>query len=534
MITMASNDVSLQQQRKKSWQTLEGLAKVQQNIDMRELFSLDPTRAQTMSLTEQAFFLDYSKNTLTPKVLEALNELCEASQLSLAIKNLLTGQSVNTSEQRAAWHTALRQAVSGKKNELPSSILQDIEAGFDLMEQWVDKIQAGYVGATGKIIKDVIHIGIGGSDLGPRLLVDALKSYHQSGVNIHFVANIDPEEIEEYLERCCPETTLIVLASKSFSTQETLVNGALAKTWLGTKIKHDIDKHFLAITSNSAKAIAWGVPSTNILPLWDWVGGRYSIWSSIALPAAIKIGMTNFKEFLRGGYEMDEHFSQAPFLRNMPVLMALVGIWHHNFLNYPTQAILPYSYRLKHFPDYLQQLDMESNGKQVQVNGESVSWTTGPVVWGQAGTNGQHAFYQLIHQGTHIVPTDFILIAESGSKSRAQHQLLLAHGVAQTKALKVGLQDKETYKSIPGNKPSTCLVMESLTPKTLGMLIALYEHKVYVQGVVWQINSFDQPGVELGKTLANEIFEGLNSETVLETCASTRSIMDKIKSYQTY
>lgn len=515
------------------WQTLQQQANEIRTQTLEDLFAQYPERADKMSLDIGDMFLDYSKHLLSQEILQALKTMAQNCALEQRIEDMFKGKHVNTTENRPAWHSALRQVLDKNSSELPQRIRQDIEQTHVKMADWVKAFQNGYKGGTGKNIKDIVHIGIGGSDLGPRFLLDALKGYHQSKVNIHFVANIDPEELEDCLSKCKPETTFFILASKSFSTQETLENGALAKAWLAEKInKSDLNKHFLAITANPQKAKEWGIKLSHTLPMWDWVGGRFSIWSSIALPVAIKIGMDNFKAFLEGGHEMDKHFRDAPLLENMPVLMALIGIWYNNFLNIPTTVILPYSHRLKGLPDYLQQLDMESNGKSIQKSNRAVGYNTGPILWGQAGTNGQHAFYQLLHQGTHQIPADFILVAKPTSKHAKQHQLLLAHGLAQTRALMMGQQVSDPHQCMQGNRPSSTLVLKEISPKTIGMLIALFEHKVYVQGVVWNINSFDQPGVQLGKVLANQVYGELTESKGEQLDTSTIRLLSKIKYYQ--
>lgn len=497
------------------------------SMSINDLFQSEPNRAEEMSAQVDELYLDYSKNTLSKQTLKALFALCESKQLKQAIEDLVTGRPVNVTEQRPAWHTALRAALFDKNQ---SQEHQEIVDAFNQMKGLVDKIETGQI-LNDSRVKDIVHLGIGGSDLGPRLLDEALKPFHASKINVHFVSNIDPLELTQVLENCSPKTTLFILASKSFSTQETLENGKLAKQWLSADIK-DPSKHFLAITANSEKAQQWGIQPTHILKIWDWVGGRFSVWSSISLPVAVKIGFDAFKSFLEGGWLMDKHFSTAPIERNIPVILALVGYWHHTILNYPSHAVLPYACGLQKLPDYLQQLEMESNGKAVQINRKPVSSTTCPILWGQAGTNGQHAFYQLLHQGTQHVSTDFILVAQGKTSHKQQHQLLLSHGIAQAKILMDGLKSEDPFKAMPGNKPSTSILLKRLSPKTLGMLIAMYEHKVFVQGVLWGINSFDQPGVELGKRLAGDINQQMNSGDIEPSCSSTKTMIEKIFEFQ--
>lgn len=492
---------------------LSDLAKPQ---SIKALFAKDPMRAQSMTLSLDSLVLDYSKNTLTPNSIKALVALAESANLSDAIADLIAGKSVNTTEGRPAWHTALRAGNN-----------QKAQAELANMAQLIARIESGLL--IGEVT-DVVHIGIGGSDLGPRLLLDALTAFHQSSIRIHFVANIDPAEINQVLAQCKPESTLFIVASKSFSTQETLENAQIAKAWLADN-NRSWANHFIGITANAEKAQAWGITQDKILTFWDWVGGRFSVWSTIGLPVAIKIGMDAFKAFLDGGRIMDEHFASQPLEQNMPVMLALVGFWHHTVLKYPSQVILPYAFGLRKLPDYLQQLEMESNGKAVQTDGLPVTVKTCPMLWGQAGTNGQHAFYQLLHQGTQQFCADFILVANGHTNHNKQHQLLLSHGLAQSEALLNGFEDESPFKSMPGNKPSTTIVLESLSPKTLGMLIALYEHKVYVQSVLWKINAFDQPGVELGKRLAGKINAQL-SGAAEDVCVTTSHLINILKSFQ--
>jgi glucose-6-phosphate isomerase len=515
-----------------SFHELKILAQSVKEMSLKQSFEQDPERANKMSINCGDLYYDYAKHLVDDNVLKHLFAMATQQNLPQKIEQLFKGAHVNTTEDRPAWHSALRQVVSQHKSELPQRVVEKIESAHQQMQYWVDALNGGFKGATGKPIKDIIHLGIGGSDLGPRFLNDALKEFHESKLKIHFVANIDPQAMLDCFEVCQPESTMFILASKSFTTQETLENAELAKNWLKTKIKTaDLPHHFLGISANVANATKWGLKENHILPLWDWVGGRFSVWSSIALPVAIKIGMKNFTNFLKGGYAMDKHFREAPLSENIPVVMALLGIWYNNFLNMSTNAVLPYSHRLKYLPDYLQQLDMESNGKSTQICESPVSYNTGTILWGQAGTNGQHAFYQLLHQGTHKVPADFIVIAKALSEPK-QHNLLLAHGLAQTRALMLGQVSANQHEYMQGNRPSSTIVLKELSPKTLGMLIALYEHKVYVQGVMWNINSFDQPGVQLGKVLAKEVYEKFEGDQEVVLDSSTANLLSKISQFQ--
>lgn len=517
-----------------AWKQLKNLVFYIKENSLVDLFATDAHRASRFSLELEGFYLDYSKNLVTLDIMDALKALAVQTKVPQGIKELTTGAHVNSTEDRPAWHTALRQAVGTRKHELPQGHLQAIEQSLEQLEHWVNKLNQGYQGATGQTIQHVIHLGIGGSDLGPRLMMEALAPYHDSELDIRFCANLDPDELDHHLKECDPHKTMFILASKSFTTLETLSNAQWAKSWLQEHLEiQEVSQHFLAVTAQVDKALEWGVPTEQCLPIWDWVGGRYSIWSCMALPAVLKIGMKNFLDFLKGGEEMDRHFIEAPLAENMPVILALLGIWHNNFLKVQNYAVLPYSHRLSLLPSYLQQLDMESNGKATQHHGDRVDYATGPILWGQAGTNGQHAFYQLLHQGTHRIPMDFILIANSDSSQHRQHDLLLANGLAQSRAFMLGQHDTEHMNAqIPGSKASNTLLMRRLDPRMLGMLMALYEHKVFVQGVIWNINSFDQPGVELGKKIARDLTQSFEDNLRQALDPSTDKLMERIKQFQ--
>jgi len=499
---------------KEKWERLASLAKAIQAHSLNDLFENDPTRVDRFSLEAGDIYLDYSKHFITEDIRAALVALAQDYRLSEAIQRLLKGEKVNQSENRAAWHTALRL------ENPPAQVLEQKEK----MAVMVEALQTGkWRGTTGKAITDVVNLGIGGSDLGPRMAVEALKTYSQSELKIHFVSNIDPLAISECLASLNPATTLFILSSKSFTTQETLINAEVAKAWLSVGLKtQNVENHFIAVTASPEKAKAWG--AAHILSFWEWVGGRYSIWSTIGLPLALQIGTAHFEEFLEGARKMDEHFATAPFAENMPILLGLIGIWYIHFWEASSIAVLPYTQALRQLPDYLQQLDMESNGKSRTFLEQPVDYKTGPIVWGQAGTNGQHAFYQLLHQGTHFVPIDFIALAKSPTDLKSQHQILLAHCFAQAQALMQGDQ-----KTFPGNKPSSMLLLRELTPRSLGQLLALYEHKVFVQGIIWQINSFDQPGVELGKKLAAQVQNSLEKGDFYNVDPSTRSLVNRVR-----
>ncbi len=521
-------------QREALWQKLEEYAYQMSEQPLSDLFSKDPERVNKYSLTVDELYLDYSKNFINDEVLATLLELANSADLPEAISKLISGEKVNNTEGRPALHTALRQDPSMPLALNNENIIPLIKAEKEKMFRLVEQLHQGiYKGATGKKITDVVNLGIGGSDLGPVMAVEALKNFSVSPIKLHFVSNIDPDVISGVLSELDPATTLFILSSKSFSTIETLMNAQAAKKWLEDNLKtKNIFNHFIAVTTKAEKAQAFGILPENILRFWDWVGGRYSLWSTIGLPLAISIGPSHFDEFLLGARKMDEHFATAPMAKNMPVLLALIGIWYINFWQASTIAVLPYSDRLRRFSDYLQQLDMESNGKAVNTQGAAVDYSTGPIVWGQAGTNGQHAFYQLLHQGTHFIPVDFIVAKKSHSSLVDQHNHLIANCFAQAAALMLGSDDKTKFahEHMPGNKPSNMLLLEKITPRALGELLALYEHKVYVQGVIWQINCFDQPGVELGKKLANTVVESLESGVMQANIdPSTKSLIEKIR-----
>ncbi|GGI69003.1 glucose-6-phosphate isomerase [Shewanella gelidii] len=512
---------------------------VQEIPHMRDLFAQDSQRFDNMSLSAAGLFLDYSKNRATDKTLSLLFQLAKESNLSTHIAAMFKGDKINTTEQRAVLHTALRDN-SGKATLVDDiNIAPEIQTTLDKMAQFIDAVTSGrWQGYTGKKMTDVVSIGIGGSFLGPKVVSQALRPYWSGHVNCHFVANVDGTSISEKLKGLNPETTLFLMSSKSFGTQETLTNTLTAKAWLlehGAK-QQDVAHHFVAITSNVAKATEFGIDPKNIFPMWDWVGGRYSLWSAIGLPIAMLIGMDNFKALLAGANKMDKHFASAPFEENMPVIMAMLSLWYTNFYGAQSNVVLTYDHYLRGLPAYFQQLDMESNGKTTTLNGASVDYSTGPVIWGGEGTNGQHAYHQLLHQGTGLIPADFIMPLQSHNPIGEHHIQLASNCFGQTQALMQGRtyeeslselsssslneQDKALiakHKVMPGNKPSNTLLMDKLTPDTLGALIALYEHRTFVQGVIWQLNSFDQWGVELGKILGNDVLERLESSKPSQT-----------------
>lgn len=515
-----------------TWQALA--AHSQQIPHMRELFAGDPARFSNMSLSTCGLFLDYSKNRATPETLNLLLTLAQDAKLDAKIKAMFAGDIINTTEKRAVLHTALRSTAEQTIIAEGQDIVPEVQQTLNKMQQFVTSVTSGqWKGFTGKTITDIVSIGIGGSFLGPKIVSQALRPYWITGLNCHFVANVDGTSISEKLKLLDPETTLFIMSSKSFGTQETLTNTLTAKAWFLAKggSQSDVAKHFVAVTSNVAKATDFGIDADNIFPMWDWVGGRYSLWSAIGLPIALLIGMDNFRSLLKGAHQMDTHFSNAPLAENMPVIMGLFSLWYGNFFNAQSHVVLTYDHYLRGLPAYFQQLDMESNGKSVTLNGTHVDYSTGPVIWGGEGTNGQHAYHQLLHQGTALIPADFIMPLQSHNPIGEHHAQLASNCFGQTQALMQGrtldealaelsksnLSDEEKlliakHKVMPGNKPSNTLLMDKLTPETLGALIALYEHRTFVQGAIWDINSFDQWGVELGKSLGNDVLARIGAE----------------------
>ncbi|MDD5180559.1 MAG: glucose-6-phosphate isomerase [Gallionellaceae bacterium] len=517
--------------RSPAWQALTAHQSVISKQTMREMFRADPARFDKFSLQLDGLLLDYSKNLITEETLALLLKLARQSKLDEWITRMFNGEKINTSERRAVLHTALRAPHGSSLVVDGKDVMPDVHRVLDHMRRFSGAVRDGSLcGYTGKPFRDVVNIGIGGSALGPLMVSEALKPYGDPQLNVHFVSNVDATDLIETLKRLDPETTLFVVSSKTFTTQETLANAHSARTWLVNHLQAEdaVAKHFAAISTNLAATSKFGINPDNVFEFWDWVGGRYSIWSAIGLSAALYIGMNNFEQFLAGAHAMDRHFRETPFERNMPVIMGMLGIWYANFFDAGSNAILPYDQYLQHFPAYLQQLEMESNGKRVDRDGQWADYATQMVVWGEPGTNGQHSFYQLMHQGTHIIPADFLAPIASHNPLGEHHAMLLANCFAQTEALMLGKTPEEAraelvaqgfsgealesllpYKVFPGNRPTNTLLFDKLDPHTLGMLIALYEHKVFVQGVVLNINSFDQWGVEFGKQLAGRLLPEL-------------------------
>lgn len=516
------------------------------DFDLRTLFRDNPERFIDFSVQRENYLFDYSKNLISKETFDFLQDLAEECDLKSAIKAMFSGEKINETEGRAVLHTALRDFSADEILVDGENIKPAIRKVLGQMKTFSEKIISGeHTGFSGKEITDVVNIGIGGSDLGPVMVCSALKHY-KTRLNAHFVSNVDGNHIAEVLKNLNPETTLFIIASKTFTTQETMTNAESAKTWfLKSGKEADVAKHFVALSTNVEAVKKFGIAEENIFEFWDWVGGRYSLWSAIGLSIVLFVGYENFEQLLKGAHETDTHFRTADFKENVPVLMALCGIWYRNFFDAGTYAILPYSQYLDRFPAYLQQGDMESNGKCVDRNGDFVDYETGPVIWGEPGTNGQHAFYQLIHQGTQLIPADFIVYAKSCNVVSDHQEKLLANFFAQTEALafgktpdevraeleKTGISGEEieelvNYKVFQGNTPTNSFIFEELTPFSLGQLIALYEHKIFVQGVIWNIFSFDQFGVELGKVLAGKILAELKSaEPVNSHDSSTNGLI---------
>ena len=524
------------------------------STQLKDLFAQDAHRQEKFSLLDQDILLDYSKNILDETTLAHLIKLAEECGLKNAIKSQFEGEKINQNENRAVLHTALRASSSANIVVDGQNIIPAIQAVKAHMKDFSNQVISGtWKGYTGKAITDVVNIGIGGSDLGPVMVTETLKPY-KNHLNIHFVSNVDGTHIAETLKKVNPETTLFLIASKTFTTQETMANAFSAREWfLATAYDEGaVSKHFVALSTNAKAVGEFGIDVTNMFEFWDWVGGRYSLWSAIGLSIALSIGYDNFELLLSGANEMDEHFASAPFEKNMPVILALLGVWYVNFFDAATHAILPYDQYMHRFAAYFQQGDMESNGKSVDRNGNRVTYATGPVIWGEPGTNGQHAFYQLIHQGTQMIPADFIAPAITHNKIGNHHTLLMSNFFAQTEALmngktkevveaelvKAGLSASEIaqlspFKVFEGNKPTNSFLVKQITPKTLGALIAMYEHKIFVQGVIWNVFSYDQWGVELGKQLANSILPELaDNEKIQSHDSSTNGLINQFKAWR--
>ncbi|MEE3214912.1 MAG: glucose-6-phosphate isomerase [Pseudomonadota bacterium] len=521
--------------RSVTWQSLLKLREETANDRIRDYFAADPKRFDKMSLRVGGLFLDYSKHQISDKVLDKLMELAEHSALVQRRAQMFSGDIINVTEDRPVLHTALRNLGDTPVIADGKDVMPEIHATREQIKRFSEEVRSGaWKGYSGERIRDIVNIGIGGSDLGPNMASRALLKYRQADLNFHFVSNVDGAHIQKVLRSLDPATTLFIVSTKTFSTQETLLNARTARRWFIENAGDDADigAHFIAASTNRKAAMEFGIREENVFEFWAWVGGRYSMWSSIGLPIALAIGYDGFIEMLEGAYEMDQHFLSAPLSDNMPVLMALIGSWYINFVGAETQAIVPYDQALHQLPAFLQQLDMESNGKSVDIFGRPVDYKTGPIVWGQTGSNGQHAFFQLLHQGTRYVPIDFIASLKPEPGVEDHHFALLTNMLAQANAFMEGSSqggDLDPY-SCPGNRPSSVLLLDELTPRNLGALIALYEHKVFVQGVIWNINSFDQWGVQLGKRIAGEISEKID-ERSQDFDASTQGLLGLVREH---
>ena len=523
-----------------------------QRAHIKSLFANDPQRFNKFSLKLGDILFDYSKNIITPKTIQLLLQLAEECKVKEAIDAMFSGEIINETEQRSVLHTALRNFSGNPVLSEGKDVMPDVQKVLQHMKDFCASIHSGdWKGYTGKKIKYIVNIGIGGSDLGPVMVTEALKPYWVEGIQTYFVSNVDGTHIAETLKKVTPEETLFLIASKTFTTQETMTNAHTARKWFLESAKDEahIAKHFAALSTNEKEVVKFGINPANMFVFWDWVGGRYSLWSAIGLSIALTIGYDNFEALLKGGYAIDEHFRTTGFDKNIPVIMGLVGLWYTNFFGSQTEAILPYDQYMHRFPAYFQQGNMESNGKYVDRNRNEVNYSTGPVIWGEPGTNGQHAFYQLIHQGTVLIPCDFIAPAISHNPIGDHHVKLLSNFFAQTEALMNGKTEEEVkeeliksgkkeeeikklapFKVFEGNRPTNSILVKQITPETLGSLIALYEHKIFVQGVIWNIFTFDQWGVELGKQLANKILPELeNDEPVTTHDSSTNGLIDAFK-----
>ena len=534
-----------------AWQALTAHLKTVRELHMRDLFAADPLRFQRFSIRLDDFLLDFSKNRITEETFALLLDLARQSGVEGWRERMFSGEHINCTEDRAVLHVALRNRADRPILVDGNNVMPEVDRVLEQMRDFSNAVRSGeWRGATGQQITDVVNIGIGGSDLGPVMVTEALRPFWQDGLHLHFVSNVDASHIHQVLKYLQPETTLFIVASKTFTTQETLANAHTARAWVVDALgEAAVSSHFVALSTNAKAVGEFGIDTSHMFGFWDWVGGRYSLWSAIGLSITIAIGFERFEELLTGAFEMDEHFRTAPLDANMPVVMALLGIWYMNFFGADTHAILPYDQYLARFPAYLQQADMESNGKGVTRDGRKVDYQTGPVLFGEPGTNGQHAFYQLIHQGTRLVPADFIAAARSQNPVGEHHNLLLSNFFAQTEALMRGKNEDEVraeliragktgekleaaipHRVFEGDRPTNSILYTELTPRTLGRLIALYEHKIFVQGAIWQVNSFDQWGVELGKQLAKAILgELLGDKPVDSHDSSTSGLINHFK-----
>ncbi len=529
-----------------AWQKLAAHYNSIRECTLHRLFADDPKRAEKFSLEFSDLLLDYSKNLITEETMRLLVKLAKESGLAQAIEEMFSGQAINVTENRAVLHTALRNRSNQPIHVNGVDVMPEIDAVLDRMAAFSEKVRSGqWLGHSGKPIRNIVNIGIGGSDLGPKMACEALKAFACRNLRVEFVSNVDGFHLAETLSHLDPEETLFIVASKTFTTQETMTNAESARAWLlqAFASKESVARHFVAVSTNAEAVSAFGIDTANMFEFWDWVGGRYSMCSAIGLPIMLQVGPEHFFAMLEGFHEMDTHFRSAPFERNMPVVLALLGIWYNNFFAAQSQAILPYDQALHRFAAHLQQVDMESNGKSVSRKGQLVTWQTGPIIWGEPGSNSQHSFFQLLHQGTKMIPADFIAFCRSQTPIGDHHQKLLANFAAQTEALAFGKSSAEVLKENPGissalaaqqtftgNRPSNSIIADELNPRTLGRLMALYEHKIFTQGIIWDIYSFDQWGVQLGKVLAAKVLDDLRGKgPVSGHDSSTNAIIQRLK-----
>lgn len=535
-----------------AWKKLQEHFAKHNQVHIKSHFNSDPSRFEKYSIKFEDMLLDYSKNRVDDETMSLLIQLAEEVELQESKQKMFGGDQINLTERRAVLHVALRNRSGAPMTYQGQDVMKDINGVLDQMKRFTDRLHSGEMkGYSGKRIEHVVNIGIGGSDLGPYMVCEALKPFEKPGISTHFVSNIDGSHLLSALEYVDPETTLFIVASKTFTTQETMTNAESAKKWFLEKAKDEkhVRKHFIALSTNQEAVEAFGIDTENMFQFWDWVGGRYSLWSAIGMSIACSIGFDNFMELHKGAEAMDQHFLNAPHKENIPTILALLGVWYNNFFESRSHAVLPYDQYMHAFPAFLQQGDMESNGKSVDRSGKAVEYQTGPIIWGEPGTNGQHAFYQLIHQGTKIVPCDFIGAAKSHNPVGDHHEKLMSNFFAQTEALMKGKSKEEvvtefekagvsaedierltTYKVFDGNRPTNSILVESITPRSLGALIAMYEHKIFVQGIIWNIFSFDQWGVELGKQLAGKILpELLDENEVSSHDQSTNGLINAYK-----
>ena len=534
-----------------AWLALQDHYNKTKKVHMLDLFEEDPKRFENFSIEFKELLLDYSKNRVTKTTMNLLFDLAKQAKVEEWRDRMFAGEKINTTEGRAVLHTALRNRSDKPIFVDDENVMPKVNAELEKARIFSEKVRSGqWIGYAGLPITNVVNIGIGGSDLGPNMVCRALSPYKHNNIRVHFVSNVDGSHIEQILGSLRPETTLFIVASKTFTTQETLTNANTAKKWFmsgtGRVTEDDISKHFVAVSTNAKKVAEFGIDTANMFEFWDWVGGRYSLWSTVGLASIIYVGMANFKKMLEGAHEMDTHFQEAPLEKNIPVILAMLGVWYGNFYGAESSAVLPYDHYLRLLPAYLEQADMESNGKSVDREGLQTTYSTGKVIWGAEGINGQHAFYQLLHQGTRLIPTDFIASVQSHNDHEHHSDILASNFLAQTEALMRGRNIEETReqlknsgveihkaeKRLPhmifeGNQPSNSIVIKKLTPRALGRLIAMYEHKIFVQGIVWNLNSYDQWGVELGKNLAKNILEELDSgENIHSHDSSTKGLLD--------